>query len=356
MVLMAKDAPSSTCAVQLTDEQRSGLAYIHVEHLSRRFSDKPDSLGLIDLSFGIEEGKITAIIGESGSGKTTLLRSIYGLLKPDAGEIRFRGWKVPNPEDKLIPGHEAMRLVSQHFDDLNTYANVWDNVASRLSNTNLQEKQHKTEVALQNLNILHLAKQRVADLSGGERQRVAIARALVSGPEVLLMDEPFNQVDASFRDHLQRDIRKIVDEIGLTVILVSHDPSEVLAMADALLVLKSGRMMALGKPKIIYENPPNAYVASLLARSNILAEAEAKFLSLPITPGERIIIHPEWITIQPESSGAFSIHTILFKGIYEELILHRDSFALRVINKIPGSYVLGQQVNVHVERFVQCLV
>jgi len=353
---MANDSSSSsTCAVRLTDEQRSGLAYIHVEHLSRRFSDKPDSLGLANLSFDIEEGKVTAIIGESGSGKTTLLRSIYGLLKPDAGEIRVRGWKLPNPEDKLIPGHEAMRLVSQHFDDLNTYANVWDNVASRLSNTNLEEKQHKTEVALQNLNILHLAKQRVVDLSGGERQRVAIARALVSGPEVLLMDEPFNQVDASFRDHLQKDIRKIVDEMGLTIILVSHDPSEVLAMADALLVLKDGQLMGNGNPKVLYNHPPNAYTASLLAKSNVLTATDVHtVLSLSPTAGEEVFIHPEWIEVEAATAGQFTIEAILFKGFFEELVLRYEQLTLRAINKFPGNYALGQRVNVRVERFVRC--
>src|SRR5690606_15066952 len=187
-------------------------------------------------SFGIYEGRITAIIGESGSGKSTMLKLIYGLLEPDQGEIRYRGWRVPNPREKLIPGHDAMRMVSQGFDDLNTYANVWDNVASQLPNTDLEAKHTKTENILKQLRISPLYKQRIVDLSGGEKQRVAIARALINEPEVLLMDEPFNQVDASFREFLQHDIRKIVAETGLTVVLVSHDPAEVLSMADELLV------------------------------------------------------------------------------------------------------------------------
>src|SRR3546814_9057878 len=112
-------------------------------------------------------------------------------------------------------------MVSQGFDDLNTYANVGDNVASQLSNTDLDAKFRETDASLRRLRIAHLAKQRIADLSGGEKQRVALARALVNNPEVLLMDEPFNQVDASFRETLQRDIRSIVEETGLTVVLVS---------------------------------------------------------------------------------------------------------------------------------------
>src|SRR5690606_21719819 len=127
--------------------------------------------------------KIPVIIGESGSGKSTLLRLIYGLLEPDSGEVRYRGLRVPSPREKLIPGHDAMRMVSQGFDDLNTYANVWDNVASQLSNTDLEAKFKTTEDTLFRLRIGHVAKQRIADLSGGEKQRVALARALVNDPE-----------------------------------------------------------------------------------------------------------------------------------------------------------------------------
>lgn len=345
---MANNTNTSSCDFIASDTQRHGLAYIQVDNLSKRFSDKPDSLGLTGISFGIEQGKITAIIGESGSGKSTLLRLVYGLLNPDEGEIRFKGWKVPGPDDKLIPGHEEMRLVSQHFDDLNTYANVWDNVASRLSNTNLQEKHDKTEIALNSLKILRLAKQRIADLSGGEKQRVAIARALVTGPQVLLMDEPFNQVDASFRDHLQQDIRKIVDEIGLTVVMVSHDPSEVLALSDALLILQEGKLMAAGSPKDIYNNPPNAYAAKLLAKSNILSGNEIAYV-FPAVQSKEVIIHPEWIQIDEGAYGTlFTITGILFKGFYEEIILSYETLQLRGINKVPNKYQIGQQVSVEV--------
>src|SRR5690606_41533164 len=117
-------------------------------------------------------------------GERTLLNNVYELLEPDNGEIRYRGWRVPGPREKLIPGHEAMRMVSQGFDDLNTYANVWDNVASQLSNTDLDVKFSETEASLRRLRIAHLAKQRIVDLSGGAKQRVALARALVNNPEV----------------------------------------------------------------------------------------------------------------------------------------------------------------------------
>ncbi|QNL50427.1 ABC transporter ATP-binding protein [Olivibacter sp. SDN3] len=351
---MANDILSTSCDVKISDKQKQGLAYIQVDNLVKKFSDKPDSLGLEGLSFGIEKGKVTAIIGESGSGKSTLLRLIYGLQSPDTGEIRLNGWKVPGPEDKLIPGHESMRLVSQHFDDLNTYANVWENVASRLSNTNLQEKHDKTAIALNSLGILRLAKQRVVDLSGGEKQRVAIARALVTGPEVLLMDEPFNQVDASFRDHLQQDIRRIVHEMGITVIMVSHDPAEVLAMADALLILKEGKLQASGTPFEIYNIPPNAYSASLLARSNLLNAKEARFLLPDVRVNNTIVIHPEWIRAEHATNGAFIVVDVFFKGFFEEVLLEHTHLQLRVINYAIATYHVGERVDVSILRYVDC--
>src|SRR5690606_36630874 len=120
-------------------------------------------------------------------------------------------------------------------------------------------------------------------------------RSLVNNPEVLLMDEPFNQVDAAFRETLQRDIRNIVEETGLTVVLVSHDPTEVLAMADELIVLKGGRLMASGRPMQLYQQPPNAYTARLLAISNILEAAEAHLLG--IDTHTAVAIHPDWLSI-----------------------------------------------------------
>src|SRR5690606_21967970 len=142
----------------------------------------------------------------------------------------------------------------------------------------------------------HLAQQRVADLSGGERQRVAIARALINDPEVLLMDEPFNQVDAAFRDGLQHDIKRIVEETGLTIILVSHDPAEVLAMADALIVMRNGKIVDAGKPKDLYYYPRHPYTALLLAKSNIINVSEAELLG--IRTNSQIAIHQEWIDLQ----------------------------------------------------------
>ncbi|WP_419701061.1 ABC transporter ATP-binding protein [Mucilaginibacter sp. NFX135] len=301
----------------------------------------------------VQTGKITAIIGESGSGKSTLLKLLYGLLSPDTGEVQFKGDRIWGPEEKLIPGHDAMKMVTQHTDDLNLFAKVWDNVAAMLPATDLAAKQQKTEQVLQQLNMLHMAERRVADLSGGEKQRVAIARAIITRPQVLLLDEPFNQVDTSFREGLQSDIRQIVKETGLTVIMVSHDPAEVLSMADELIVLQNGEIIEHGHPKILYQSPKNLYTAQLLSNCNVLTAVESKLCGVDIRK-EYAVIYPEWIRLKVITPNkAWTVKQVLFKGFYEDLILEQKGVLLRIVNEEPGKYTEGDKVAVRVGKWLE---
>jgi ABC-type sulfate/molybdate transport systems ATPase subunit len=281
--------------------------------------------GVHNINLTIQQGKITGIIGESGSGKSTLLRLLFGLLSPDTGEVRFEGERIWGPAEKLIPGHDAMKMVTQHTDDLNLFAKVWDNIAVLLPNTDMKAKMERPEKVLRQLNMFHLADKRVADLSGGEKQRVAIARALVTHPQVLLLDEPFNQVDTTFRDGLQQDIRKIVKETGLTVVIVSHDPAEVLSMADELVVIKGGEILESGTPKQLYNQPQNLYTARLLSNCNVLMREEARALRVKAVK-EQVVIYPEWIT--PVTTGKnldWTVKEILFKGCAYRIWPYRNT-------------------------------
>ena len=328
-----------------------GIPLLKVSDLSKKYADKADSAGLRSISFSVKRNGITAIIGKSGSGKSTLLRLIYGLSEPDSGEIRFDGWKVEGPNEKLIPGHSDMRMVSQHFDDLNTFANVYDNVASRLSNVNLEAKKEATLQILKTLKIDHLESQRIADLSGGEKQRVAIARALVTRPQLLLMDEPFNQVDAAFRDQLQRDLKQIVEETDLTVMLVSHDPAEVLGLANQLVILKDGQLAACGNPSALYDNPPSRYVARMLAKSNVLMPDQAKYLRIE-DESPCFAIHPEWLSVTADDEGEFEVESVFFRGFYEELIVRHPHLYLRIYQTKRGVLKKGDRVSCDVIKYV----
>lgn len=310
--------------------------------------------GILKTSLTIQQGKITAIIGESGSGKSTLLRLLYGLLAPDEGTIYFKGERVWGPVEKLIPGHDAMKMVTQHTDDLNLFARVWDNIAVLIPNTNIHTKEERVHAILRLLNMTHLANRRVFDLSGGEKQRVALARAIITRPEVLLLDEPFNQVDTSFREELQADIRNIVKETGLTVIMVSHDPSEMLSMADELIVMKDGEILESGEPVALYSNPKFLYTASLLTNSNILDQEKASLCGIKLkAPKTAVAIYPEWFEVTHVKSSEWIIDAILFKGFYEDIMIVNEDATLRVRNYTIGKYKAGEHISLKVKKHLE---
>jgi ABC-type sulfate/molybdate transport systems ATPase subunit len=309
--------------------------------------------GLKTTDLAISQGKVTAIIGESGSGKSTLLKLLYGLLSPDSGMVEFNGERVWGPEEKLIPGHDAMKMVTQQTDDLNQFAKVWDNIASMLPHTNLKAKQEKTQEMVDRLKLTDLVHKQAVNLSGGERQRVAIARALIVNPEVLLLDEPFNQVDTSFREGLQHDIRQVVKDLGITVIIVSHDPAEVLSMADELLVLKEGAILESGEPRALYQAPKNLYTARLLTNCTVLTRSQAKSLGLK-TKSENVVIYPEWIkTVKTWTNNDWTIKQVLFKGCYEDLLLEYKGVTIRVLNDQFGKYSEGVKINLKLNKWLE---
>ncbi|PTQ94138.1 ABC-type Fe3+/spermidine/putrescine transport system ATPase subunit [Mucilaginibacter yixingensis] len=327
------------------------VPFLQISAVSKLYPGDVPS-GLKPTTFNIEPGKVTAIIGSSGSGKSTLLHLIFGLLTPDAGAVYFKGDRVWGPEEKLIPGHDAMRMVTQETNDVNLFAKVHENISVLLPNTDVEVKKNRTDQLIDQLNMRRIANKRVADLSGGERQRVAIARALARQPEVLLLDEPFNQVDTSFRDGLQQDIRSIVKNTGLTVIMVSHDPAEVLSMADDLIVLKDGEILESGAPRQMYQHPQNLYTAKLLTNSNILTREQAAICGIQ-TDKEHVVIYPEWAHVTSSFTRKhFTIKHILFKGAYDELILENEGVELRATVTDSSKLKEGEHVHVKVDRFL----
>ena len=330
---------------------RMTTPFLEAISISKVYPGK-QAAGVKTTSLSIAQGKITAIIGESGSGKSTLLKMLYGLLSPDEGQVQFKGERIWGPEEKLIPGHDAMRMVTQDTDGLNVFAKVWDNIAVLLPSTNVAAKEENTQRVLQQLNIAKIADKQVTFLSGGEKQRVAIARALVTKPEVLLLDEPFNQVDTSFREGLQQDIRQVVMETGLTVIMVSHDPAEVLSMADELIVLKDGEILEAGHPKNLYQNPQYLYTARILTGCNILTHHEAAHCGIHSSK-EHVVIYPEWA--KPTNSWTrkdWTIKQVLFKGSHEGLLVEKDGVNLRLINDKPGAFDYGDKLHIKISRYL----
>lgn len=235
-----------------------------------------------NLNLNVDEGQIIALVGESGCGKSTLLSLIYGLIDWQGGDILFEGEKLFGPKGNLVPGESQMKFVAQNY-DLMPYGTVYDNVGKFISNINLKEKKEKVEELLDVVGLTEFAKVIPKNLSGGQQQRVAIARALAVLPKMLLLDEPFSNLDFSRKFELRDKLFNYVKENNLSLIISTHNLEEVLPWADKIVVLQQGRLIQNDSPKETYENPYNDYVARLLGEVNIFTEAEKYQLNLKKT-------------------------------------------------------------------------
>jgi ABC-type Fe3+/spermidine/putrescine transport system ATPase subunit len=291
------------------------IPFLQLNKVTKNFSENTPS-GVSEIDLTIHAGQIITIIGESGSGKTTLLKLIYGYLVPQMGTVLFNGVPIKGPTEKLIPGHDEMKMVTQEL-TLNLYAKVFDNISSQLSNADLEAKHELTLQTMEFLRIDHLANKKIVELSGGEQQRVAIAKAVITEPKVLLLDEPFSQVDTILKRQLRDDIERLAKFLGITVIMVSHDPTDGLSLSNHVIFIKDGKIIREGSPQEVYFDPRSAYVAKLLGKANIIKNAPF----LPYTaPIYAVYPHHIQLTMQPTAYLA-TVRSVHFNGAYQEVEL-----------------------------------
>ena len=230
-----------------------------------------------EVSFELQSGKNLAVIGESGCGKSTLLKLIYGLYDLDSGEIYWNNELVLGPKFHLIPGMEYMKYLAQDF-DLMPFISVAENVGKYLSNTNSKKKKARIAELLTLVEMADFSTVKAQYLSGGQMQRVALARVLASEPELLLLDEPFSHIDNSRRNSLRRNLFSYLREKKISVIVATHDSSDVLSFSDEVIVLKDGNKIMQADPESVYNNSNNYYIASLFGDVNeITIEGKTQF-------------------------------------------------------------------------------
>lgn len=225
-------------------------------------------------SFTADRGSIVALLGASGSGKTTLLRCVAGLEQPEIGQIVIGGKPVLDSDKKIAlpPEQRNIGLVFQSY-ALWPHRTVRDNVGYglKLRGVNSDDIGKRVQAILDRMGLGHLADRFPSQLSGGQQQRVAICRALVYEPRVLLLDEPLSNLDAKLREEARYWIRKLILDLEICAILVTHDQSEALAAADNILLLQDGRIVQEGSPHEIYSNPNSFYSADFLGANNIVS-------------------------------------------------------------------------------------
>ncbi|UEQ76084.1 sulfate/molybdate ABC transporter ATP-binding protein [Chryseobacterium arthrosphaerae] len=244
------------------------------------FSHNPDKPLFQNLNLRFEENRIIALAGESGCGKSTLLNLIYGLLDWESGEIIFNGTRLLGPKGNLVPGEAEMKSVAQSF-DLMPYATVAENVGKFISNINLSKKKEIVMELLDVVGLQEFANVLPKYLSGGQQQRVAIARALSVLPKLLILDEPFSNLDFPRKIELRERLFRYVKQHQISLIISTHELQDIMPWLDQIVILQDGRLIQNDSPEETYRRPYNSYVAKLFGEVNIFNETEAADFQLP---------------------------------------------------------------------------
>lgn len=240
------------------------MGYLEIDRVSKRFGQLQV---LADCSMSVPKGTVLTLLGPSGCGKTTLLRSIAGFVETDAGRVLVDGKDISH----LSPNQRQVGYVFQNY-ALFPHLTVSGNVAYGLKvrRRPAAEIDQRVRRVLDLVDLGALGARYPAQLSGGQQQRVAIARALVLEPSVLLLDEPFNALDAKLRLTMQIELRKLIERVGITSIFVTHDQLEAMTLSDNVAVMSAGAIKQFGPPLEIYDCPKTPYVANFIGRANLI--------------------------------------------------------------------------------------
>ncbi|SDJ64387.1 ABC transporter ATP-binding protein [Natronorubrum texcoconense] len=260
---------------------------LELESLTHRYGTES---AVDDVSFGVAEGELVALLGPSGCGKTTVVQAVAGHVRPTAGRVTLRGADVTDAP----PESRQVSVVFQQS-TLYPHMTVSENVAYGLRARGV-ESGPRADVVSEYLELVDLSEQRdayPAELSGGQRQRVELARAVAPEPDVLLLDEPLSALDRSLRERLRGEIARIQQETGVTTLFVTHDQAEAMALADRLVVMDDGSVAGVGEPRTLYESPSTPFVASFLGRSNELSATVVRQEPLTFTVGGQEVVLPD---------------------------------------------------------------
>jgi ABC-type sulfate/molybdate transport systems ATPase subunit len=282
---------------------------LSVEGIGRK---KGNDFILREISFVQAADQHLAIAGETGSGKSTLLKIIAGLSQPDEGRVLFEEKRVLGPDEQLIAGHPHIGFLSQHFELRNNY---WVHeileYANKLTESEAAEIFHVCQID-------HLLGRRTNELSGGEKQRIATARLLVNSPKLLLLDEPYSNLDMIHKQTMKQVIHNISEKLGISTILVSHEPADILPWADQLILLKDGCMVQQGTPEFVYSNPVDEYAAGLLGKYFLMPSSLALAMGAPdpkLFENGTTIVRPGDIRISLDETGVVArVSNKLFLG------------------------------------------
>ena len=327
-----------------------------------------DNTVLENLNLYINEKEFITLLGPSGCGKTTTLRAIAGFVKPDSGDIIFEGKRI----NDLPPHKRKVNTIFQRY-ALFSHLNVYENIAfgPQLQKKSKSEVRKIVADMLNLVNLKGFEKRPINSLSGGQQQRVAIARALANNPHVLLLDEPLGALDLKLRKDMQRELKNIQQELGITFVYVTHDQEEALSMSDTVVVMDKGKIQQIGTPEDIYNEPVNAFVADFIGESNIVdaimlddytvtfGGVKFKCLDKDFDKNEFVeaVVRPEDIQIvKPGASASLTgkVTSVTFKGVHFEILVDVGGFIWMIqttrddvkVDDVIGMYIEPDAIHI----------
>jgi iron(III) transport system ATP-binding protein len=339
------------------------MALVELETVTKRFGpDRPPATDR--LSFTVESGRILALLGPSGCGKTTTLRLIAGFEMPDQGRIAIAGRTVADAERGISVEPEA-RGVGIVFQDYALFPHLTtaQNVGFGLERASREERRGRVARVLDLVDLTDFANRYPHELSGGQQQRVAVARALAPAPSLILLDEPFSNLDADLRAQMRDEVEKILRATGTTAILVTHDQEEAFVFADQVGVLHEGRLAQIGTPEVIYHKPATPFVAEFVGAADFLpgvvtAEGVVTEIGVFANPNGRpagtrvsVMIRPDDVTFVPDPAGDAVIVRRYFRGSENLYCLGLPS-GLRVQSSQPSSVAYPNGLRVRPQAHV----
>ncbi len=300
------------------------------------------------ISFKLPKGQKLAIAGETGSGKTTLLKLIAGLLEPNTGSVHFNGERVLMPSEQLIPGHPKIAFLSQHFELRNNYR------VEELLDMARKIPEARANHIYKICRIEHLFARKTNQISGGEKQRIVLAQLLTTEPSLLLLDEPFSNLDKIHKQIMQDVIADITTHFDTTCILVSHDAADLLPWANRMLLVKDGAVIRDDNPDTIFYAPSNEYEAALLGTCNCISAAmfpAIKSLVPNVNLEQQLFIRPSQLLLEkPAVNGLQGIvSNVFFMGSHYMVQVQLDGLVLQVASFEPG-ITLGETYGVRLRR------
>ena len=334
------------------------MASLSLVHVSRRFGAQA---AVRDVTLDVRNGELMCLLGPSGCGKTTMLRMIGGFIMPDAGDIQIEGRSVM----ALPPERRPTAMVFQRY-NLWPHMTVAGNIAFGLRLRHLPRTDIETKVrrVLALVGLPGAAQKYPHQLSGGEQQRVAVARALVLAPQILLLDEPFSNLDARLRVHMREEVKQLQRQIGITTVFVTHDQEEALTIADRIAVMKDGILQQVDTPAALYARPQTLFVADFVGAMNLVpARVEAGQMlaagawRLRLPPGAwpdgaeaTLAVRPEDLILDPQGAPA-RVRRVINLGHYRQVLLDSPGAGpLRLFTGKDAAFAEGQEVRVRVAR------